>query len=237
MHAAMLADAHLKGLQDPNQHRLVAWLDQLEVDRLFLLGDVFHFWWGFADVVYGDFVPVLAALERTRRRGIPIDWIRGNHDFALGPFVENDLGIATHDSLHVDLGDRRYLLAHGDQADESVAYRMTRALLRSRLFGSFMGALGPSRARLVGETLAGASHEKQGPVDHLLEAQEKWAAPHLAAEVDVVVVGHSHSPGIRSLPGGHLVTLGDFLAHHTWLQVDCHGTPEIQWLDRVVPSP
>ena len=233
----MLADAHLKGLHDPNQHRLVDWLDELQVDRLFLLGDLFHFWWGYADVVYGDFVPVLAALERTRRRGIPIDWIRGNHDFALGPFVENDLGIAAHDSLRVELGGKRYLLAHGDQADNSVRYRMTRALLRSRLFGSFMGALGPSRARSVGETLAGASHEKQGPVDRLLETQERWAASHLAAEVDVVVVGHSHSPGIRPLPGGTLVTLGDFLAHHTWLQVDLQGTPELQWLEPATTSP
>ena len=236
MLAAMLADAHLQGLQDPNQHRLVGWLDQLQADRLFLLGDLFHFWWGFADVVYGEFVPVLAALERTRRRGIPIDWIRGNHDFALGPFFVADLGIPTDDVLRVELGGRRYLLAHGDQADKTLQYRTVRGVLRSRLFGAFMGAMGPSRAKRLGEAIAGASLQKQGPSDTLLVAQEAWAGSVLDGEADVVVLGHSHSPGIREVSGGKLVTLGDFVAHHSWLQVDERGVPEIHRLvDQVSP--
>ncbi len=49
MYAAMLSDAHIRGLDDPNQHQLVEWLDQLDASRLFLLGDIFGFWWGFPD--------------------------------------------------------------------------------------------------------------------------------------------------------------------------------------------
>ena len=155
-----------------------------------------------------------------------IDWIRGNHDFALGPFLEKDLGVSVHTQLQVDLGGKRYLLAHGDEADRTLGYRATRTVLRSQLFGAFMRALGPARARSLGETLAEASHDQYGPIDSLLEAQATWAKPYLAADVDVVVVGHSHTPGIQMLAGGKLITLGDFMVHHTWLAVD--GEPELR---------
>ncbi len=219
MYAAMLSDAHISGLDDPNQHELVRWMDDLASNRLFLLGDIFGFWWGFPDVVYGDYVPVLAALERLVRRGVSVEWIRGNHDFALGGFVEDRLGIGVHDRLDIELGGLRFLLDHGDDADRSVGYRDSRALLRSRAFAGTMRALGPARARRLGEALAGHSQAQPQSPDTLLAAQESWAMEHLRAGFDVVVMGHSHRPRLQKTEHGVMVNLGDFVSHHSWLEV------------------
>jgi len=219
MYAAMLSDAHLSGLDDPNQHHLVAWLDEIEAPRLFLLGDIFGFWWGFSEVVYGDFVPVLAALERLRRRGVQVDWVRGNHDFAMGSFVEDRLGIGVHDQLEVCLGGKRYLLDHGDRADRRLGYRISRGVLRSGMFAGAMRLLGPGYARRLGLALAGASHANMRPAGDLLEDQHRWASEHLRSGFDVVVLGHSHHPSLQATPDGVVVNLGDFVSHYSWLEV------------------
>ncbi len=219
MYAAMLSDAHLSGLDDPNQHHLVKWLDEIEAPRLFLLGDIFGFWWGFPEVVYGDFVPVLAALERLTRSGVQVDWIRGNHDFAMGTFVEDRLGIGVHDQLDVCLGGKRYLLDHGDRADRRLGYRISRGLLRSGAFAGTMRLLGPGYARKLGLALSGASHTNRRPPEPLLVDQERWALDRLRLGFDVVVLGHSHQPSLQATDDGVLVNLGDFVSHHSWLEV------------------
>jgi UDP-2,3-diacylglucosamine hydrolase len=223
MRIAMVSDAHLQGLDDPNQAALVALLDQLQADRLVLMGDIFHFWWGRAGSVDPGFVPVLAALHRCLQRGVQIDYIRGNHDFHLGPVLCEQMGIQGHESLHVTLAGRRTLLVHGDQADSRIGYRVTRRVLRGRAFGMLMSALGPDRAQTLGRRLAGSEQHHGGPDTDLLALQRDWAQSRLGADCQVVVLGHSHAPGLHELDGGHLVNLGDFVHHHTFGLGDEHG--------------
>jgi UDP-2,3-diacylglucosamine hydrolase len=223
MLAAMISDAHLQGLDDPNQHLLVELLDRLDCPRVYLLGDLFHFWWGFPDVVYGDFVPVLAALHRLRRRGTELSYVPGNHDFELGPFFQRlDVHVASR--LEPVLGGRRFVLLHGDEADESVGYKLTRSTLRGGAFSRLMHRLGPRRAQRLGHKLAGGSRDygASEPSDKLVSAQLRLAERELR-QADVVVMGHSHAPGVHHLEGGTYVNLGDFVQHHTWLAVTESG--------------
>ena len=159
MLAAMLSDAHLTGLGDPVQERVTTWLDGLEAEHCYVLGDLFHFWWGFEDAVLEEYRPVLSALQRLRDRGIGLTCVRGNHDFCLGPFFTEVLGATVADSVQVELGGLRYLLVHGDQPDRTLGYRLTRRVLRGRAFDRLMKGLGPGGARWLGHRLAGTSQK------------------------------------------------------------------------------
>lgn len=223
MRIAMVSDAHLHGLDDPNQAALVRLLDQLDADRLVLMGDIFHFWWGRAGSVDPAFVPLLAALHRCRTRGVRIDYVRGNHDFHLGPVLREQLGIHAHEAVHVTLAGRRALLVHGDQADSRLGYRVTRRVLRGRPFAALMATLSPERAQQLGRRLAGMEQHHGGPDTELLRLQQDWAQAQLGPDCQVVVVGHSHAPGLQALQGGHLVNLGDFVHHHTFGLGDAKG--------------
>lgn len=91
MTTVMVSDAHLEGIDDPNQVAMVKWLDALRVSRLCILGDLFHHWWGFQGAVMDDYVPVCAALLRLVSHGTRLHVVPGNHDFALGPFFRHTL--------------------------------------------------------------------------------------------------------------------------------------------------
>jgi predicted phosphodiesterase len=68
--------------------------------------------------------------------------------------------------------------------------------------------------------MAGSSREHMGSNSRLIVAQEEWATARHQGGVDVVVLGHSHAPGISRLESGTLVNLGDFVVAHTYLEID-----------------
>ena len=220
MRRIFLSDAHLTGLSDPNQAFLVGFLDQCEAAEIYFLGDMFHFWWGRKGFRDPDYAPFLDAIERLRARGIIVRWVRGNHDFHLGPVIEEDLGVEVADSFELEVDGARILLVHGDEADRKLGYRLTRGLVRSRLFAGWMWLLGPRLAKKFGTALAGASRHDTSGQDGVLQAQAQWAEERFLEGVDVVVLGHTHAPGIQDLNGGTLVNLGDFSCSHTFLEID-----------------
>lgn len=215
----MVSDAHLTGPDDPNQQALVGWLGELSVDRLYILGDLFHHWWGYPGAVQTPYVPVCAALLRLRDAGVQIHMVPGNHDFATGPFFSEVLGAEVTGPCAVSLGGRRYLLAHGDEADDRLGYRVTRAVLRGPAFAALMRGLGPARGWRLLQRLAGTSREHMGDPLPLIEQQRRWALRE-RGDASVVVMGHVHWPGIHREGGVTIVHLGAWIGHRTFLLVE-----------------
>lgn len=230
MRVALVSDVHLEGgPADPVQPAFVRWLDALEVDQLFLLGDVFHAWWGYRAVVPAGLVATCAALERVRARGIDLHVVPGNHDFALGPYFQDTLAAVIHGPHLRRFDGVAYYLAHGDEADTSRGYRLTRRLLRSTAFAGLMRGLGPARGWQLVRSLAGSSrHHPADPVA-LRAAQQAWARTHLEAGADYVVMGHIHAPG-RSADD-RVVHLGGWGTDRTWCLVE-DGVPTLMCAPR-----
>lgn len=232
MRSTLLSDAHLRGLDDPNQHRLVAFLRAWPTDELVLVGDVFDTWWGWPRAVYAAYVPALAALHELVRGGTRVFWVPGNHDFAVGPVVTGELGVASGDRWARTVGGRRFVAVHGDGADTSLGQRALTRLLRGRAAAFAMRALGPGAGWAVSRRLSHTSRAYGGErLDRLLDAQRAYADTLLGADADVVFVGHSHAPGIEARARGTLVNLGDWVDHHTFAVVDDAGMRLLRWQD------
>ncbi len=246
MRVVMISDAHLEGLDDPKQAHVVAFLDRLECDRLFILGDLFHHWWGFRGAVMSGYVPVVAALHRLRRAGVSVTYVPGNHDFAVGPVLKEDLGIEVAGPHVVDLDGVGYLVAHGDEADASLSYRLLRAVLRGSAFDGLIRALGPAGGSRLLSRLAGESRAAPAAVEPLLEAQRAWAQARMGPGVSVAVMGHLHVPAVVPVEGGTVVHLGDWVVHRSFLCVESGrgelrvAAPDGSWRPQVlgcVPGP
>lgn len=211
----MISDAHVQGPDDPNLARLTAFVRELDAE-LYLLGDIFQWWWGRRDAAFEAHRPLVDAIESHGR----VHFVPGNHDFAAAAFFE-DIGVRVAPRIDVRFGDRRFTLLHGDEADSSLGYAFTKAALRGPVYRAAMRLAGPARAQRIGLRLAGASYVGE-PNQGLVEAQIALADD-LLQHADVVVMGHSHAPGVHDRPAGTYVNLGDFLHHHTWLAVTQDG--------------
>src|SRR5258706_6864328 len=117
--AYFLADAHLgQGSEESNRARerdLLAFFDRVGTDQaaLYVVGDLFDFWFEYSHAIPKRFVRVLTALGGLARGGTPLLYVGGNHDFLIGDFLRRELGEAFTDKLHPpSIQDRRTCCSH-----------------------------------------------------------------------------------------------------------------------------
>lgn len=237
MQAVFLSDAHIQSHDDPSLPPLVAFLEKIAgtIDRLFVVGDLFHTWFGFRRVVFDEYVPLLGTLHALKRAGTQIVYVTGNHDYEMGHFFEEILDAEVHDSeMTLDLDGQKAFVAHGDltnQKDRSC--RVLRGILHARLSRWLGRRLPPSWIWRLGQGLVrscsgnAADHAAFAPVF------QDYAARKFDEGCSTVILGHSHVPVFREERAGATartyVNLGDWVTHRTFLRWD-HGRLRLkQW--------
>ena len=99
------------------ESKFVNWLDEIkqDADILFLLGDLFDFWFEYKKAVPKGFVRVLGKLAEIRDRGIEIHFFVGNHDLWMHDYFEKELNIPVyHKPEEFTINNKLFLIGHGD---------------------------------------------------------------------------------------------------------------------------
>ena len=146
-----VADAHLRFDRDEEerdkQAHLIAFLQHLKnrAERLYILGDLFDFWFEYKYVIPRIGIKVLYALYDLIRSGTEIVYIGGNHDFWVGPFLSDEIGVRTvHEPMEIKHQGLRLYIAHGDgETEGETGYKIMRQILRSPLCIRLFGLLHP----------------------------------------------------------------------------------------------
>lgn len=233
MRAVFISDAHIRGHDDPNLPALLSFLDRLdgEADRLFIVGDLFHTWFGFPRAVFDEYVSLLGALERVRRAGVEIVYVTGNHDFEMGPFFTDILQAKVHETqMSLEADGRRAFVAHGDMANpDDRRYRLLRFFLRARPTRWLARRLPPAWIWAIGQRMAsnhagGAQGRKEADPSFKRYADEKFAEG-----FDTVILGHAHVPVMRAEEGRTYINLGDWIAWRTFLRWEDGELSLRQW--------
>jgi UDP-2,3-diacylglucosamine hydrolase len=218
--------AHAPAVEAAKERDLIALLDRLEAgSTLYLLGDVFDFWFDYAEPPrkHGQ---VLRALQRARSRDVAVAFMGGNHDYWVragrGPgWLERELGIQVLEDPHRARHDElALLLTHGDALGGARGgYRAVRAVLRSPLAIRAFRMLPPRAGHWLADRTSAASrgsHSDEALAryrDRLRDAAVRELA---RPDVDAVVAGHVHSPERSLHPGGVYLNLGDWTVHRTY---------------------
>ena len=220
-----LSDVHL-GVGSPEaEHRklerLLALLAQLrgEAAGLYIVGDLFDFWYEYASVVPRGYHRLYAELELLVASGVEVTYLAGNHDFAIGDFFSRDLGVRVErDHVEFTYGGKRFHVFHGDGlAVRDSGYRMLKRVLRSpisqRLYRLLHPDLGFGIARRFSHSSRDYTTTKQfGETDGMrLEAERR-----IREGTDFVIMGHRHIPHREELDGGVYVNLGDWIRYFTY---------------------
>lgn len=204
------SDAHLgsRYLKDPmaTERRLVRWLDTIKKDAasLWLLGDMFDYWYEYKYVVPKGHVRFLGKLAELADSGVEVHIFTGNHDVWMFDYLPREIGATVHrEPLTVDLLGKRFFLAHGDEVDNrSRAFRFIRALFRNRLCQRLYAAIHPrwTFAFALGWSLSsrkkGLARQRETP-GYLGEEDEylvTFAKAYLRTHPDInfFIFGHRH---------------------------------------------
>jgi UDP-2,3-diacylglucosamine hydrolase len=232
--AYFVSDVHLgagpTAVDAARERDFVTFIERLEGgDRLYLLGDIFDFWFDFGGSPPNRYGPILRAIGRATGRGVEVSFMGGNHDHwartsGRPGYLERVLGVTLlEDPTRVEIEGSRLLLTHGDALGGAHGtYAIVRRVLRHRL---------PTIAfRLVPQRLGywlGARISRTSRGQHAGEALEahgarlRAAATRVIADeaLDGVIAGHIHHPEQLELGAGRYINLGDWISHRTYAQL------------------
>ncbi len=230
--AVFLSDAHLKNQGDDSYRHIMTFLDfpGEHINDLFILGDLFDFWFGRDGHIYPGFKPVIDKLVDLKKKGVRVHLFEGNHDFFLADYFTIKQGMTVFTEwANINLDGRSVLVSHGDTVDRTnKKYILLRKLLRSGLFYRMQRSIPPSVLWKIARVSSTVSKELTIESEIIVaKKMETFALNKFREGVDAVVFGHCHIPLLKEyeIAGRRrtFVTLGDWIKHYSYLYYDEGG--------------
>ncbi len=191
-----------------------------KAEGLYILGDLFEFWFEYRRVVPKIEFEVLGRLRDLSESGTKIFLFRGNHDIWFKGWLEKGLKVeALYDEQEIMIDGLRVYLAHGDALDRGFVPRIFRSLMRCSINGFLFSWLHPDIGIGLARRIAVRSRqgmEKRGAAVKVRTAMLQFAREKIAAGCDVVMLGHSHIPEIRNFGAGVYINIGDWMKSFTY---------------------
>ena len=212
----------------PREKKFVKWLDQVKDDAaaIFLLGDLFDFWFEYKTVVPKGFVRTLGKLAEISDSGIPIYFFVGNHDLWMNDYFEKELNIPTyHDPKEFTFNGKTFLIGHGDgKGPNDKGYKRMKKVFTNPFSKWLYRWLHPDIGMLLAQHLSVKNKLISGDEDkNFLGENEEWLAAYSKRKLetkhyDFFIFGHRHLPmEIKVGENSTYFNLGDWINHYTCL--------------------
>jgi UDP-2,3-diacylglucosamine hydrolase len=212
------------------EKRIVEWLTTIEEDcaELFLLGDVFDFWYEYNNVIPKGYVRFLGKIASFVDRGIPVTFFKGNHDMWMFGYLEQELGIhVVSDALEMERHGKTFYLHHGDGLGPGdYAYKRLKKIFRSGLSQWLFTRLHPNLSFRIAKGWSKESRLSNGAFEHFLGKDKEWLYQYAmdlekSNPKDFYIFGHRHLPMDISLPrGGRYLNLGEWMHFDSYAVFD-----------------
>lgn len=226
-----ISDVHLGAPAFKNNHErellLAKWLDDIndDVAELYLMGDIFDFWWEYKKVVPRGFTRILGRIANLTDRGIPVYFFPGNHDLWVFDYLPSELGVTVHHNPVVkEIGSKKFFLAHGDGLDEGdVGYNRLKKIFTNKNLQWWFSRLHPNFALYIAHKWSGSSRteklkKKEEEFNVNNDGMFKFAQSYLNQEsVDYFIFGHRHEM-VDSLinENARFILLGDWIKNFSY---------------------
>ena len=210
----------------PREKKFVKWLDEIKNDAaaIFLLGDLFDFWFEYKTVVPKGFVRTLGKLAEISDSGIPIYFFVGNHDLWMKDYFENELNITTyHDIKEFSFNGKSFLIGHGDgKGPYDKGYKRMKKIFAFPFSKWLYRWLHPDIGVRLAQYLSVKNKLISGDEDkNFLGDNKEWLALYAKKKLetkhfDYFIFGHRHLPlEIKVGDNSTYFNLGDWINHYT----------------------
>lgn len=208
------------------EKKVVKWLKSVapEAKEIYLLGDVFDFWWEYKLVVPRGFTRFLGTVAEITDAGTPVHFFTGNHDMWIGDYLVNECGIIPHTAPVTKIFDgKKFHLAHGEGlGTKDKGYKILLSIFRNKTLRKMYSALHPSIGVGIGLRWSLSSRLGKGiKIDFLGEDTEdliRYAKTILEKDnIDYFIFGHRHLDMKYSLNNSvEIVFLGDWIMNGSY---------------------
>ena len=233
------SDFHLGAPSDEEsrlrEKRIIDWLDFIKKDaaEIYLMGDVFDFWFEYKHVIPKGYVRFLGKLAELTDAGIKLTFFKGNHDMWMFGYLKEQLGATIiADELIIERNGKHFYLHHGDGLGPGDAsYKFLKKIFRSNFCQWLFARLHPNLGIGLARRWSKKSRISNGN-DELFEGEDKeWLAVYVdeylkkskTSQEDVIdyfIFGHRHLPLSIPIQDSLYINLGEWMNYDTYAVFD-----------------
>lgn len=215
------------------EKEFIAWLNQIQHDAkaLYLVGDIFDFWFDYKTVVPKGFVRLLGKLAELSDKGIAIHYFKGNHDMWLDGYFKEELGFTIHSDNYIfEENGFRFFIGHGDgKGPKDTKYKLLKKVFRNPFFiflfrwlhpdiGTWFAQFSSKKSRYAGT--------KEAKKEVFFGEDKEWLVSYAKRKLeekhyDFFIFGHRHlALDIALSPKSKYINLGDWLHYKSYAVFD-----------------
>ena len=217
------------------EKKIVAFLDEIKNDaaQIFIVGDLFDFWYEYKKVVPKGYVRILGKLAELTDAGIAIHFFVGNHDMWMKDYFEKELNIPVYfDPKEFTINNKQFLIGHGDGlGPDDKGYKFIKKVFRNKICQWLFGILPPRVGIGIADFFSRKSRAKTGSTNEIFLGEEKEWLVIYCKEVlqkqhyDYFIFGHRHLPlDIQLNEKSKYINLGDWIKYFTYAVFDGENT-------------
>ncbi len=210
---------------------LVQWLEEISRDAtaIFLMGDIFDFWFEYKKVIPKGYVRILGTLAKINDAGIKIHLFKGNHDIWAFDYLEKEVGIKLHRSCEIiECDNTKFFLAHGDGLGPGdKGYKFLKKIFENRINQFLFQWLHPDLGLSLGlyfshrSRLSNYIKGKEMPATYSLNDEMLFhyarKKANMFPDVSYFIFGHRHIILQEQITEkAQLVILGDWLSKFSY---------------------
>ena len=220
---------HAESLE--REKKIISWLDEIKEDAksIYLLGDIFDFWFEYKAVVPKGFVRLLGKLAELSDNGTDIFLIKGNHDLWMYDYLPKEVGVQIiEDKTILSENGKKIFLAHGDGLGPGdFGYKMIKKIFTNKMCQWLFTRLHPNFGLGIAHFLSKRSRIANNKNPEQFQGEEKeWLVSYCQEKqkenpVDYYIFGHRHLPlEIEIDTKAKYINLGDWIHHNSYAVFD-----------------
>ncbi|MGM0532101.1 MAG: UDP-2,3-diacylglucosamine diphosphatase [Bacteroidota bacterium] len=205
---------------------IVRWMEEIrpQASALYLLGDIFDFWFEYRRAVPKGFVRFLGKVAQFTDEGIPVHFFTGNHDLWIFDYLPNEVGLVIHHEPYtITANGKKFYMAHGDGLGPGdKRYKLLKSLFRNSFAQWLFGRLHPNLGIFLAHKWSLNSRNVHHEPDEFRGEKDEMLIKHsrnvLEEEhCDYFIFGHRHIPIDYQLDDrARYINLGDWIQHYTY---------------------
>ena len=221
--APNLAESHKR------ERLIVKWLDEIKQDAkaIYLVGDIFDFWFEYKTVVPKGFVRLLGKLAELVDSGIEVHLFVGNHDLWMKDYLETEVGVTIHHrNITIEEDGKKLFIGHGDGlGDGDYLYKVLRRFFTSKICQWAFARLHPNLALTIAHSWSRGSRESGEEANFISNEKEilfGYCQQQQALNpVDYYIFGHRHLPlELKVDERAKYINTGDWLQYNTYAVIE-----------------
>jgi UDP-2,3-diacylglucosamine hydrolase len=209
------------------ENKIVSWLEMAEKDasEIFLVGDLFDFWFEYKYTIPKGFTRFLGKLASITDKGIPVHVFTGNHDMWMYDYLEKEIGVLIHRKpIKRNFYGKEFLIGHGDGLGPGDhKYKFLKRFFASKLCQWLFARIHPNFAFTMANYFSKSSRASSGKKDEVFNGEEnEWLLIYckeyiLKEHIDYFVFGHRHLPlELKVNERSTYINLGEWLNYSSY---------------------